>query len=126
MSDAELDADRAKHLEVPAGDAAADDADGIDRLDKGLGAAVEDRHLGPVDLDEEVVDPEAAQARHQVFDGGDGATLAIADDGAELGRGDFEAARINQTILSARQAGAEENDAMISLGGVEVKIDRLA
>ena len=51
-------------------------------------AAVEDRHLGTVDLDEDVVDTGGIEGGHAVLDGADG-DIAGCDDGASVGVDDI-------------------------------------
>ena len=107
------DADGLENLEVAAGDALQRDADLVDGIDEGSRAAVEDRNFRPVDLDEHVVDAEAGKGRHEVFDGGDRARIAVADDGAQLGGGDGQVPRVDETVQAARKAGAEKSNAMV-------------
>ena len=102
------------------------DADLVDRVDERGGAAVHDRHFGAVDLDEDVVDAEAAQGRHQVLDRRDGAAHAVADDGAERGGDDGAVMGVDDALAAAGETGAEEDDAVIGFGWVEGDLDRLA
>ena len=54
-----------------------------------------------------------------MLDRGDGAASAVADHGAELGRGDGEVAGVDQAVAAAGEAGAEKDDAVIGFGGME-------
>ena len=113
------DADGLENLQVAAGRALHDDADLVDGIDEGSRAAVQDRNLGPVDLDQHVVDAEAGKGRHQMFDGGDGARFAVADDGAELGGGDRQVPRVDQPVPATRETGPQKNNAMVRFGRVK-------
>ena len=73
----------------------------LNQVDPGRRAAVHDRHFGVVELDEHVVDAQAAQRREQVLDGldrrlaGDEARLQLLP-AAEMGdvRGNLDAAEV--------------------------------
>ena len=82
-------------------------------VDEGSGAAVQDRNFRPVDLDQHVVDTEAGKRGHQMFDRRDGARSAIADDGAQFGRGNSQMPRIDQTIPATGKTSPKKNNAMI-------------
>src|SRR5690606_12187376 len=62
-----------------------DDAGPVERLDEHRCAAVEDRNLAAVDLDQHIVDAERRQGGEQVLDRGDVDALWIAQHGAQLG-----------------------------------------
>ena len=64
------DANGLQNLQVAAARVLGDDADLVDGVDERSRAAVEDRHFGPVDLDQNVVDAEARKSGHQVLDRG--------------------------------------------------------
>jgi hypothetical protein len=119
-------ADGFHDLEIAPRRAAEDDPDLVDRVDEGGGAAVEDRNLDAVDLDEDVVDAGAVEGRHQVFDGGDRSGFAFADDGAELGGGDGDVAGVDEAVTAAGKSGSKKDDAVVRFGGVENQSDVVA
>ena len=50
----------------------------------------------------------------------------VADDGAELGRGDRRDARVDEPVAAAGEPGAQEGDAVIGFGGMQDDRDRAA
>ena len=48
-----------------------------------------------------------------MFDGGDRARIAVADDGAQLGGGDRQVPCVDQPVQAARETGAEKSNAMV-------------
>ena len=78
-----LDANRLENLDELARLGKLADADLVDGLDEGGGAAVHDRHFARVDLDVAVVDAQAAQRRQQVLHRADGYAGLVAEHGAE-------------------------------------------
>ena len=52
-----------------------------------------------------------------MLDRRDGAALAVADNGAELGGGDGQMAGVDQPVEAAGKPGSKENDAMIASAG---------
>ncbi len=96
-----------------------DETDAFDGGDELGGRAVHDRRLRPVDLDKGVVDAEAGERGHQMLDGGDGRPGAVADHGAERGLADVAPARLDQTVRTVGHAGAQEDDAVIGIGGMD-------
>ena len=82
---------------------------------------VEDRHLGPVDLDREVVDAQHLDGRHQVLDGRDLRAVA-AERGGELERADV--ARERRHLDAA--VDAAEAHAGVGGGGPQRETDLAA
>ena len=80
------DPDRLEHLDVSPRRRVVDDAGLIDRGDERRGAAVHDRDFRAVDLDDRIVDAEAAQRRQHMFGGRNGGTALVAEHGGEFGR----------------------------------------
>ena len=78
-----LDADRLEHLDELARLGQLADADLVDRLHEGGGAAIHDGHFARIDLDVAVVDAQAAQGRQQMLHRADGDARFVAEDGAE-------------------------------------------
>ena len=78
-----LDADRLENLDELARLRQLANADLVDRLDEGSGAAVHDRHFAGVDLDVAVVDAQAAQGGQQMLDRADGDAGVVAEHGAQ-------------------------------------------
>jgi hypothetical protein len=67
--------------------------------------------------------PEAREGGHQVLDRRHRPALAVADDGAEFGRGHREVAGVDQAVAAAGKPCSEESDAMIRFGGVQGDFD---
>ena len=101
-------------------------ADAVDRLDEGRGRTIHDRHFRPIDLDQAIIDAEAAQGGDQMLDGADHVLRAVADDGAKLGHGDFGPVRLDAPAAAIGQAAAQEHQAGMGFGGIENETDRLA
>ena len=107
-----LHADRLENLGEAARRGQRHDPGLIDRLDERRRAAVHDRRFGTVDLDDGVVDAEAAQRRHDVFDGGDArAALVVAQNGREFGRGHVAGVGADLALRPALRIEAHEHDA---------------
>ena len=71
---------------------------------KAASAAVEDRHLVAVDLDDEVVDAEAEQRGHDMLDRADMMAGRIAERGAEVGGADLGDQRADFTRLAGEHS----------------------
>jgi hypothetical protein len=93
----------------------------VDQDDEGRRAAVEDRHLGAVHLDERVVHPQRVERGEQVLDGVHAHALA------REARGMVEASEVLEggRDLDAHVRPAEA-DAVAGGGGPEVEPHRLA
>ena len=100
-----------------------DDPGALDQEDERRRAAVHDRHLGPIEIDHDVVDAEARERRHQVFDGRDAKTVAVAEARAHLGGADVLVGRRHRR---AANVGAPKPDARSRLGGMQDHAHRLA
>ena len=99
------------------------DAGLVERIDEGGGAAVEDRHFRPFDLDRDIVDAEPEQGCHQMLDGGDMASRWIAENGAEIGRADFRDKRPD--LVAAVSVDALKDNAGVGIGWIEMDRDGL-
>lgn len=115
-SAAVLDAHRAQNLEITTGRAERDEAGRLDGCDELGGAAVHDRHFRAVDLDQHIVEAEAGAGRHQMLDRGDGAGSLVADHRAQLGGADLVVAGVDELLMPAFEALAQEDDAGIGSG----------
>ena len=82
-----------------------------DRLDEAQRAAVHDRHLRPVDVDDRVRHPGAGQRRHHVLDGPDRDPGGVAEQRAEPGVGHEVPAGRNQVVAVADVDPAEADAA---------------
>jgi hypothetical protein len=116
-----VDADRLDHANVAALLGQLLDAGLLERVDEGTRTSVEDRHLAAVDLDRRIVDAEAEQRSHQVFDRRDMLTRRTSDHGAEVGRADLGDQRAN--LVSALHM---EDNPGIGVGGADMRNDRPA
>ncbi len=101
-------------------------ADAVDRLDESRRGAVHDRNFRPVDLDQAIIDAEAAQSRDQMLDRADHVLRAVADDGAKLGHRHFRPVGLDAPAAAVGKAAAQEHQAGKSFGGVEDETDGLA
>ena len=78
-----LNGHRLQDLEEAAGRVELDQAHLVDGLDELGGAAIHDRHFGAVDLDQGIVDAEAAQRCEKMLDRRHGGAIAITEHGAQ-------------------------------------------
>lgn len=101
-----------------------DDAGLVDRRDEGRRGAVEHRNFRPVHLDQGVVDAQARQRRHGVFDGRDRVAAPKANGRAEFGRNDARPERRGDRL--GRQIAAQQEDARIGFRRVQQDARRLA
>ena len=90
-------------------------AGAVEAADEVDGRAVHDRHLGPVDLDDRIVDAGHDQGGHQVLDGRDGHARRIGDHRPELGLADGLAAD-RHAVVEVLHIGADEDDARTGRG----------
>src|SRR5690606_19615681 len=95
------------------------------RIDEHDRTAIENRNLGVVDLDHEIVDAEPGHGGHQVLDGHHLVAIVVSDRGAEVGLGDLRSVSTDQASLGAR-IDALEDDPLARRGRVEMDSDRLA
>ena len=102
------DADRAFEHQGLAHPALLDDSGSIERLDKGPAGTVAAGAFAGIDLDDAIIDPQAGQGGHHVFDHLDG-RRALPDGGAALGRDDLVDPGGHRR--SIRQVGSHEDDA---------------
>jgi hypothetical protein len=116
------DADGLEDLDVTALLGQHGDADLVDRIDEGRGAAVHDRHFGAVDLDDRIVDAAAGKRRQQVFGGGNRGPVMIAKDGGEFGRGHGAVMGLELAVRLIAAAVAQEYDTGIGFGGMQCEI----
>src|SRR6185312_9237196 len=79
------DPDRLQNLEITARRFLALQARGLDRLDEGERAAVENGNFAAFDLDHDVIDAEADESRKQMLDGGTERAVLVAENGREIG-----------------------------------------
>jgi hypothetical protein len=100
------------------------DADRIDRGYEISGGAVHDRRLRPIDLDQDVVDPETREGRQKMLDSADAGARGVAEHGAERGLGYIDAFGLEETLASARQSGAKEDNAGIDAGRMKDDLSR--
>ncbi|CAH1666511.1 hypothetical protein CHELA41_22832 [Hyphomicrobiales bacterium] len=121
-----IDADRPQHLHETALGLLGDKAHLKNSLDEARRAAIEDRNLRTVDLDEHVINTQSVEGGHQVLDRRHRAAGLIADDGAELSRGNMQVIRLDEAISLALQASTQKHDTMADIGGVKHQTDRLA
>ena len=108
--------DRLQHLNGLARRRLLDDPGTLDKKHKRSRAAVHDRHLGPVELDHDVVDAETRERRHQVLDRRHPIAVAVAETGAHIGGADVLIARRQ---LRSTEVGAPKHDARPRLGGMQ-------
>ena len=99
--------------------------DQIDRADEIGGGAVHDRRFWPVDLDQDIVNPETRERGQKMFDCADAGAGSIAEHGAELGLRHIGSSGLQETLASARQSGAEEDDAGVDIGRMKDDLSRL-
>ena len=88
------------------------------------GGAVHDRRLGPVDLDEDIVDLKAGKRGEKVLDRADAGARRIAEHRAKRGMGHVRPFGLEQALAAARQAGAKENDARVDIRGMKDDLSR--
>ena len=81
-------------------------------VDERLGRSVQDRHLGTVQLDAQVVDEQGVERRHEMLDRADGDTVPLQARGVEAG------ARIPEEGRNLRpfRVRAHEDDSAAGLG----------
>ena len=120
------DAHRLDDFDVAARQRARGQAGLIDRIDEGRGAAVHDRHFRPVDLDDDVVDVEAAQRGQQMLGGRAQRAGGIAQHGREFGGGD--GAHVGADLALDRAVGGDalEHDTGIVVGRMQSECDGAA
>ena len=100
-----------------------DDANLVDGGDERSRAAVADRRFRAVKLDDDIVDAEAADGGKHMFGGADQRTGSIAQHGLEFGGGDGAHIGADFTLITALDAGANEDDAGVRIGGVQGQRD---
>ena len=110
-----VDLDGLEDAEVLAAAALLLEADGLEGLDVGQGAAVEDGELEVVEFDDDVVHAVADEGGEKVLGGGDEHTLAH-EAGGVADLGDVAAGGGNFKVV---EVGAAEDDAGASRGGHE-------
>ena len=94
----------------------------VNQVEERRRAAVHDRHLGRVQLDDDVVDADADERGEQMFDGVDVDRVAR-ETGGELDAADvFDCGR----NLEAAEIGAPETNAGVSRCGLERQRDLVA
>ena len=106
--------------QVPFAAARLPDSGGADQIDKGLAAAVENRHFEVIDLDEGVVDSHAVERAEQVLGGRDQHALAHQAGGVT----DFLHVAPTGGDGEAFKIGTDENDASGGRGGEDADADR--
>jgi hypothetical protein len=72
-----------QNFQVAAGSVEFDQPYLVDGFDEAGGAAIHDRNLGAVDLDEDVIDAKAAESRKKVLHRRHGRAIAITEDGTQ-------------------------------------------
>ena len=115
---------RAQHLDRATRHGMGFQADLADQLDEGGGGAVHDRNFRTFDLDDGVIDTEAGQSRHQVFDRGDRHAVIIGDRGAEANLVDVFGPG-GDAIVAIADIGADENDTGAGTGRLQHHADPL-
>jgi hypothetical protein len=100
-----LGTNRPQHLDVAARHSTGHQPHGVDGRDERSCAAVQDRHLRAVDLDENVVDAQPAKGGHEMLDGCDRAALALAEHGAEFSRRNGDVAGLDEGVTPVGQTG---------------------
>src|SRR5690606_4483076 len=93
-----------------------DDASLLDHLDKARGATITDGDLRAIDVDFHIVDPNAAQSRHQVLDRQDD-SLSLLEGRAPVGARDIFGNGLDGGLTGKIDAAKE--DARVALGRSE-------
>ncbi|MPN32775.1 hypothetical protein SDC9_180255 [bioreactor metagenome] len=96
------------------------DARRLDQEHEGRGRAIEDGHFRRIEVDPGIVDAEAAERRHQVFDGADLDPVAL-QAGTHAGVADQD--RLCGNIDRLRQINATKDDAGVRCGRAQGQID---
>ena len=120
------DADRLEHADEAARRIEGFEAHLIDRRHEGSRAAVHDRGLGTIDLDDRIVHAQAAQGRQHMLGGRNQGTRSIPQHGRKFSRGDRTDLGADLAVAPATEAGADEPDAVIGFGRVQGQGDRQA
>ncbi len=118
------DLDRLQDLQVATGRVQLNETCCIDGRDEVGGRAVADRGFGTVDLGDDVVDTQAGQRRHQMFDRGDGRAGAVADHSGQARIADRIDARRDH--WPAGKVGADEDNAGVRRGRAQRQVSRQA
>ena len=113
------DADRLENFDIAARQSARGQAGLIERIDESRGAAVHDRHFRPVDLDDDVVDVEAAQRGQQMLGGRAQRPGGVAQNGGEFGGGDRAHVGADFALDRAVGGDALKDDAGIVVGRIQ-------
>jgi hypothetical protein len=114
-------------LEEALGRVLHDDAGRLQQEDEARGGAVQHRHLVGIDVDDEVVQPQAGAGRQQVLDGlhlGAAGVAAGADGGGHAGVADRHDA--DRDVHRRAQVDAAEDDAGVGGGRAQRQLDLLA
>ena len=101
------------------------EAGAVQQLDERQGRTVEDRQLGPVDLDHDVGDAERAEGRHQMLDRRQAHPRRILDHGVQPGIDDG-VARDDDAVVAVRDVGTDEDDAGSGRGRADGQAHALA
>src|SRR6476619_7630864 len=78
-----LDAHALQYIPIAARSIELDQPDLVDGLDELRGTAIHDRHFGAVDLDQGIVDAEAAKSGEQMLDRRHGRAITITKHGTQ-------------------------------------------
>jgi hypothetical protein len=120
------DANGFEHLDAAPRRLLGGQPDLVDRRDERRGAAVHDRHLGAVDLDDRIVDAKAAQSGQHVFGGRYCGAVMVAQHGGEFRRRYRAIMGFEFAIGFAGRAAAQEDDAGIAFSGMQRQGNRRA
>ena len=123
VASVDADLDGLSYHQVGAGGGKFDDAGGLDELDKGSGRAVEDGNLGSVNLDLGVVDAEAGQRGHEVFNSSDPGAVDAEGGGVE---GALDVLADCRDADPGEFVGADEDDAVVGGRRIEADVDEFA